>query len=69
MKSRIFIIAPTDIGEAYGDTLHIVARTTARDSFLDIYQTDRYNEVSRVGSLGQAVGIAKRLGAKRLTVI
>ena len=67
MKKRIFIIGPN--GSNDEDTLHIVARTTSRDSFLDIYQTDRYEEVSRVGNLGRAVGIAKRLGAKRVTVI
>lgn len=67
--NRIFIIAPTDEGVAVGDTLHVVASTKCRDSLLDIYQTDRYEEVGRFGSKAIAVKFAKRLGAKRPTVI
>lgn len=69
MKTRIFIIAPTQTGVELGDTLHIVAKTTAQDSLLDIYQTDRYEEIEGTGDVKSAVEIAKKHGAKRPTII
>ena len=63
---RVFIIGP---GQHDEDTLHVVASTNQRDSLFDIYQTDRYEEIDRVGDLKSAIRIAKRHGAKRPTVI
>jgi hypothetical protein len=69
MKHRIFIIGPTEDGKDLGDTLYIVAKTTHRDSLLDIYQTDRYQEIFRTGNVNQAIQAAKKEGAKRPTII
>jgi len=69
MKSRIFIIGPTEDGKDVGDTLHIVAKTTDKDSLLDIYQTDRYEEIFRTGNVKEAIRVAKKSGAKRPTII
>ena len=63
--NRIFIIAPTDIGEAEGDTLHIVCKTKSHDSFFNIYQGDTYEEIDRTGGLKSAIKIAKKHGAKK----
>lgn len=66
MKNRIFIVGAPNYNS---DTLHVVCKTSDKDRLLDIYQTDRYEEIGRTGGMESAVRIAKKHGAKRPTVI
>lgn len=65
MKSRVFIVAP----QYEDDFLHIVCKTNDKDNFLDIYHTDRYDEIDRTDSMESAVAIAKKHGARKVKVI
>ncbi len=67
--NRIFIVGPTEHGIDVGDTLHVVAKTKYRDNFLDIYQTDRYEEIGRTGNMLDAIDIARKHGAKKPAII
>jgi hypothetical protein len=64
MKKRIFIVAPQ-----YDDVIHHVCRTRSRLPLLEIYWSDLCQTVSTVTTMGRAMGIAKRLGAKRPAII
>lgn len=65
MKNRIFIVSPN----YDGDILHVVCKTKYRDRLLDIYQTERYEELGNTCNLHDAKKIAWWHGAKRPTVI
>jgi hypothetical protein len=67
MKTRIFIIAPT--GQNDDDHIHHVCKTNSSGSLLDIYGADEYEEIEDRLSLKGAINLAKKLGAKRPTVI
>lgn len=66
-KFRIFIVAPS--GQNDEDCLHHVCKTHSKKGLLDIYGMDKYDVVSTVTSLKMAINKAKKLGAKRPTVI
>ena len=70
MKTRYFIVGPTEYGKANGDTLHAVCSTTSRRSFHDIYMNDWFVDEDSFGSLVEAVEFCKkRFGCKRPYVL
>jgi len=64
-RGRVFIVGPAS-GD---DRVYHVCVTTARDCLADIYGTDRYTTVETKASQEAAVAAARRLGAKRPTII
>lgn len=69
MKSRIFIIGPTESGVYYDDTLHTVARHFTHKDLDVVYGCDLYTELASFGDKTSAIRYAKKHGAKRPTVI
>lgn len=65
MKKRYFIVAP----QYDSDELHKICVTTARDSFLEIYWRDDYEEVKDTTDLKSAIRYCKLWGCKRVKVI
>jgi hypothetical protein len=65
MKDRIFIVAP----QYDGDTLYVVCKSKSRNSLLDIYFADKYEELGNATKLHDAKKIAWWNGAKRPTII
>jgi hypothetical protein len=64
-RCRVFIIGPT----ITVTTAYRICTTAARGALLDIYMTDRYATVETEASEEAAVAAARRLGAKRPTII
>lgn len=69
MKKRIFIVAPTEIGKSYGDTLHQICKTSSNKSLDNIYMEDLYEVVNQTDNKKDAIKIAKRMGCKKPSII
>jgi hypothetical protein len=66
---RYFIVGPTEVGKAWGDTLWQLCSTTSRMSFADIYATDQYEVVDSRGDEKSIKRLAKQYGCDKPTII
>lgn len=58
---RVFIVGPSDYGMSAGDSLYLICTTSNhRNSILDIYQMDDYDDYEGTDNLKDAMAIAKR---------
>lgn len=69
MKKRIFIISPTAAGISCGDHLHHICTTTSKKRLGDIYDIDAFDVVADRMTRAGAIRYAKKIGAKRPTII
>jgi len=73
MKTRIFVIGPSNFDSHMGDPTPrywVVCKTDKSGSLTDIYGADDYEEVSPyICSKSKAITYAKKLGAKRVVMI
>jgi hypothetical protein len=64
-RGRVFIVGPA----SPGDSVYHVCVTAARDCLADIYGADRYLTIANETNQEAAVAAARRLGAKRPTIV